>query len=553
MITKRKIILVSILSLLITFMHVAGWQLSMGMGASMLQSAFFRNIGVLTPLQCTVWALVEFLLLTVVFYALFHLGEKISFTTRRNPFNSKYLWIAAYLFLCAIWYFFLWCCYPGYCNYDTLYQLIQVMYDDVPYNAHHPLLHTLFSGGLITLGYRIDSTDLRLGIFIVNAVQILIVSMCFTYALRYVYIRTRNMILTVSAFCFFAFCPTIVMFAISPTKDVLCYSLLTVGVIQLTNLYRTLEAGNKTTLFNWLFPGIMLTLSCLIRKNIIYAVLVFAFVALLFFRKETKKQMLLYFSIFLLSTLINKGLLVALDAIPGEVDEALCVPYQQIARLYMEKGPEAFTEAEQALLSQVIPLENLGGYNPIFADPVKSNFAPGLDTLLAYKWDYIKFWIKKGIEYPDIYIESLLYNTYQAWYPWTVPGGANVYYFETMWNDENGTPFLPAVYDFFRDISDGSFSSIPVVRMIFSIGTMFWIAVITWFYNLWRKNTSVALPHLLVLLICCTNFLGPVSLVRYYLILFYLLPVYLAETFPVNRQSIAMQNAINESEKELSA
>lgn len=527
MLEKRKVIVSTVLSLVITFLHVAGWQISMDYGSSVHQSEFFQNIGVLETWQCLVWGMIEWVVLNVLFYRMFTVLEIRAERSVKERGEIKYLWIYVFVVLLAIWYFFLWGCYPGYYNYDTGNQLIQVLYDEVPYNAHHPLLHTLFSGGLITLGYRIDSTDLVLGVFLDNAVQMFLLAICLTYSLRYVYRRTYNMVLTVASFCFYAFCPPIVMFALSPTKDVLCYGVLLVAIIRLRELYGKIGEGQSPAFKDWLCSGGLLALSSLIRKNIIYAVVVFALCSLLMVKKERKKQSVMFLCTILLCYSVDKTLMFALEAIPGSVNEALCAPYQAMARLCNEKGEEAFTEEEYALLSAIVPPESLSYYDPVMADGVKANFNPGLETLLENKGDYIKLWVKKGIEYPDVFLESILYNTYQAWYPGTmIMDHSGVRYFDvTDWDDEYAKPNWQGLYDYYKDVRWGEYAKYPVVRLLFAIGTMFWITIITWFYSIWRKDKTAILALLLVLLVCGTNFLGPVSDVRYYLILFYVVPV----------------------------
>ena len=534
--SKRNIIIVSILSILITFMHIEGWQISMDYGSSVHQSEIFQNIGVLESWQCILWGMIEIPVLAFLFYVLFSRMEKRSIERPAKTINSKadkWIWPLAFVALYAIWLFFLWGCYPGYFNYDAENQLVQVLYDEVQYNAHHPLLHTLFSGGLITLGYRIDSTDLTLGVFIVNAVQMFIVSLCLSYTLRFIYKQTRSWILTGLSFAFFAFCPPVVMFAMSPTKDVLCYTMLLMAFIHLIELINSLEKGDDIKWYRWILIGLFLTLSCLIRKNIIYAIIVFIPFSILLLKKERKKQILLYVTVVIIYLVVDKGLLVTLNAIPGSVNEALCVPYQQIARLYIMEGEDAFTDEEYELLSELVPPEALNCYDPVMGDHTKANFNPGLDTLKANKWTYLKFWIKKGMEYPQIYIDALLYNTYQAWYPGTqITEYRRVRYFDiTDWERTYGKPHWQGLFDFYESIRYGEYTKYPVIRLLFVPGTMLWIALVSLFLGVWKKNRSVIVSLLLILLVCCTNFLGPVSDVRYYLILFYAMPVCLAFLF----------------------
>ena len=317
------------------------------------------------------------------------------------------------------------------------------------------------------------------------------------------------------------------MFAMSTTKDIICYSFLLVAFLHMFHIYETYQANQKPRIWSFLYAGIFLLLSCLIRKNIIYAFVIFAVLALLLFRTARLKQLLLYLSVIISFFLIDKALLLGFQAIPGSINEMFSVPYQQIARLYVLEGKEAFTEEEYLILSELVPPTALTCYDPVMGDHTKINFYPGLETLLADKGRYISLWIKKGLEYPKIYIDSILYNTYQAWYPATsLKDNRGVRYFDiTGWQQEYSRPHWAGLYEYYVGVRHGSYAQYPVVRLLFSTGTMFWAAIIAFFYCLWRKNTPAALSFFLILLVCATSFLGPVADVRYYLILFYLLPV----------------------------
>ena len=79
--------------------------------------------------------------------------------------------------------------------------------------------------------------------------------------------------------------------------------------------------------------------------------------------------------------------------------------------------------------------------------------------------------------------------------------------------------------EFYRKISlEYYYQKIPVIRALFAIGTYFWLAVILFFYGIRRRRAEIWNSWLLVLALCLTVFLGPISLVRYYLLLFYAAP-----------------------------
>ena len=61
---------------------------------------------------------------------------------------------------------------------------------------------------------------------------------------------------------------------------------------------------------------------------------------------------------------LNKGLMAAVDAAPGSAAEALSVPFQQITRVYMDKGEAAFTQEELDYLYTCIDKEDFAMYDP---------------------------------------------------------------------------------------------------------------------------------------------------------------------------------------------
>jgi len=121
-------------------------------------------------------------------------------------------------------------------------------------------------------------------------------------------------------------------------------------------------------------------------------------------------------------------------------------------------------------------------------------------------------------------------------------------YFDfTEWNEEYGKPHWPALFDFYENFGNGGYTKIPLLRLLFTTGTMFWVFLIAWFYSIWRKDRPSVLAYLMVFLVCGTNFLGPVADVRYYLILFYLLPVCLSTLLP--KHKITAEAIVEEPEQ----
>jgi len=539
---KRTRIIVLILAVLFTAMQLTGWQISMRYGTSVHRNAFFQNIGMLSGAQLVLGAVFEMAFwYAVIDFSFYFLGKrkKGRRTGKKRSditgISERRLWLLTGigLFLCLL--AGLLACFPGIYTYDAQGQLGQAMYPEVAYTMHHPLLHTLFMGKIITFGYRISGENLAAGIFLHSIVQMLICTAIFTYAVRFVWNITGKRWLAITAFLYYAFFPTVVMFTFCTTKDVLCSAFLHLMAILVYEMYQDMDSflAQKGKTAFLILSGVLM---CLFRNNGIYAIVLMALFTGLFFRQNLKAIWLIFIPVAFLSVLSNKGLQAALQARSASMLEASSVPIQQLARVYHEEGEGGFTGEELELLYQAVPAEKLQGYTPTISDSVK-NFVRFDDVVMGQKGEYFKLWLKKGIRYPGEYIASFLDNTYQAWYPGTsvvrYPGEAESDYleiegFDTVEKDSK----IEWLYDiYYRIATEFSYQKFPGVRLLFSIGAMFWAVLFTWFYGIWRKDKGIMAALLLILCFCITCFLGPTVLVRYYLNLFYIFPVCLAFLF----------------------
>lgn len=538
----RRICLVSVLSLFLTTMQIVGWQTSMKNGTSIHSSSFFQNIGQLKFGQCVFLGVAEFLIFGTLIYLAFTrlekncICEETAISTSRKSF-----WIGTGIILYCVYLLYLLCCYPGFYNYDVGNQIPQVLYAEVPYSAHHPILHTLIEGGIISLGYKLYSVDLTFGIFLYCAFQMAICAVCFTYCIYFVYKYTHKKGITLASFIFYAICPPIVMFAMSTTKDVICYTVLLMAVLVMFDIYQRLRYEHIGT-HRWVQLGGLLTLACLFRKNIVYAIAVFTVIILVSVKKEWKQQFFVYVGTILLACLVNKGLIFITNASEGSPMEALSIPVQQIARLYNYEGEEAFEAEELELLYSFIDKDMLPCYDPFISDGIKYAFWLHYDSIIEKKLDFFSLWAKKGLQYPTVYMMAFVDNTYQAWYPGTVlkDGRGSRYFDITDWQNEYGRPMFVPLYNFYKNIyTETSYQKYPIIRLFFSIGFMLWTVLIAWFYGLWKREWGILAALGLVLCVSITNLAGPVSDVRYYLLSFYVFPLSIGVFFNQGKYNIS--------------
>lgn len=538
---KRRRIIVLILACLFTLMQLTGWQISMRYGTSVHRNAFFQNIGMLSGIQFVFAAFIEaafwYAVIDVSFYLLggrkrnrhAKKGEKY---TAPDTISGRKGWILVGVGLFCCLFLGLLGCWPGIYAYDAQGQLAQAMYPEVEYATHHPLLHTFVMGKIITIGYHVFGENLSMGVLMYSVIQMLICTVIFTYSIYSIWIITRRKWLTVVAFLYYAFFPTVVLFTFCTTKDVLCSAFLHLMVLLVYEIYQDTNGFfiQKGKVILLIFSGVLM---CLFRNNGIYAVALMAIFASVSFPKKWRLGCVVFIPIMLLSFLSGKGLQAVLHAEISSMAEAFSVPIQQIARVYNEEGEEAFTEEELGLIYRAVSAEVLLGYQPMISDDVKYAIQFN-EEVVTHKGEYVRLWMNTGVRNPKEYMLSFLDNTYQAWYPGTCitryPERSESDYLDIEGFDTvEKEPKIQWLYDIYHKIAAEFFyQKIPGLRLLFSVGAMFWVVLFTWFYGIWKKDSGIMAALLMILCFCATCFLGPTVLVRYYLNLFYIFPVCIA-------------------------
>lgn len=533
---RRTRIIVLILAVLFTAMQLAGWQISMRYGTSVHQNAFFQSIGMLSGPWLVLAAVFETAFwYAVIDFSFYFLGRRKKRVTAKAGECGRKIWLITGVMLFGCLFFGLLGCWPGIYSYDAQGQLAQAMYPEVGYATHHPLLHTLFMGKIITFGYQISGENLGVGILMYSIIQMLVCTVIFTYAIYFIWKITGKRWVAMVAFFYYAFFPTIVLFTFCTTKDVLCSAFLHLMAMLTYEMYQDMGTfwKQKTKVILLIVSGVLM---CLFRNNGVYAVVLMILSAGIIFRKNMRAVCFVLIPIAVLSVLSNKGLQRLLGAEKSSMAEAFSVPIQQIARVYKEEGEAGFDSDELELIYQAVSAEILNEYQPMISDDVKHAIQFN-EAVVVQKKEYLKVWLCTGIRYPGKYIASFLDNTYQAWYPGTsvtrYPERSKSDYldiegFDTVEKD----PKIQWLYDvYYKIAAEYSYQKIPGVRLLFSIGAMFWIVLFTWFYGIWRKDKGIMAALLLILCFCATCFLGPTVLVRYYLNLFYIFPVCIAFLF----------------------
>jgi hypothetical protein len=459
--------------------------------------------------------------------------RKLLLWTKLLRCKQKWLLLWLGLFLC--WAFLLFALYPGFFNYDAWTQLSQAGYLDI--TTHHPPLHTAFVAMIGVLGLLTQNWNFACAAHLL--VQMALVLGVFTFSIYKLRRWGASQVTCFLAAGFYLVFPVPVLFSMSVTKDVLYSAACLLFLILFVDMLRIGKVFFKSPFcILRLFAAGFLLLA--LRNNALYAFLPFAALAVLF-AKGFRWKLSALLSGVVLAFLLYSGPLFALVGIaPGSKAEAYSVPVQQLAAVW-NKAPQTYDSEQLSQLYRFIDPGALPKYKPRCADVVKAAFhAPNSKETYVAFWG---LWLRIGCRTPGVYINAFLQNTVSAWYPNSIIDGyqgqkkyaeAETSYFEYV-NDYHKMTFapkIPIINAYFHNISTKqTVNNTPLVSLLFSIGFQLWLLVLTFCYAWRRKDLTRLLPIALALLLCATMFLGPMVLVRYYLLLFFAFPFTIASFF----------------------
>lgn len=419
------------------------------------------------------------------------------------------------------------CEWPGNFNVDAPYQLTNVITGD--YKTHHPLAHTLLMGKAYEFGCSIGNA--AAGYQIYTLIQMLVLSSAFAYAGLYLYRKFTIKSVWLVIVIWYALFPIHMVFAITSTKDVLFAAFFLYFIIF---LIRCFVDGEK---FKWFdYVGFLLggTGALLYRNNMSYALIVAGILTLLIIKGWKKKifGLGMFVGIYLLASLLNHAMIEATDAYEGgKYRESLSVPLQCLARVAAYRHSE-LDEATYQEICMYMEEEQIKAYNPYISDPVKNT---ANEVLLETNFvNFLKLFIKTGLQFPDEYVESILTNTMGFWYPLNqgryVSADVATYHMTIGMGEEIVKESkLPIADEFFRWMFfHQNYRNLPLVGYLIRNAVYFWgvIAYLSWCIT--KRKRNVWVPGLFMFVYIMTCFAGPTAAIRYVYCIVVTMPVLLS-------------------------
>lgn len=422
--------------------------------------------------------------------------------------------------------------YPGFFVYDAQTEVTEVF--TRTFTTHHPLLHVLLLGGIISAVHKVTGSY-NAGICTYLVLQMLVMTAVFALVILYLRkFRVRRGI-RIAAFLFYGLFPTIVMYTLCSSKDGLFSAFLLLLALLLMQLRRDPETFLRSRRH---VAALILSalLMMLMRNNGFYGYLVFVPFGIFFLRKEWKKVIPLLALPVALYLLVNSALTAAVHAQSGEHQEMLTVPIQQLARTW-QASPENFSSEDLEVLYSYLSEEGLRHYTPRISDILKTYF-----NNQQYAQDsasFWKLWQKTGEKNPATYLNAWFLTSYGYWYPGAV---INVYQGNTVFTftykdssyfgyevEAPGTrhSLIPVLDTFYRRLSIEKFQqNIPGISLLFAPAFWFWVMLWYALRALQQRKAEKVYWMLPVFLTVLTVLLGPTYLVRYVVILWYIVPLY---------------------------
>jgi hypothetical protein len=428
--------------------------------------------------------------------------------------------------------------YPGLFAYDVRGQIPQEM---GRYSTHHPLLHTFFLKAFYWLGKEIGSYNT--GMAISTFLQMALFALALAYAIQYMINKRIKKSIIIAVLLFFSVIPIFSIMAVSMTKDILFAAAFVASFVKVLELNET--GLKKLKIKDWMLILGLLTLTSLLRSNgkyAVYALLAVMFLKSVFNRVEIKQNYFLAVTTALLITVSNTALIAVTKARTVSKNEMMSVPYQQLARTY-KYDIGSFSSNDLAILKTLIP--KIMYYNEHKSDSIKGS-ATVFNSYINQKlfWEiYIRYMLKK----PDRYLEAFLINTIGYWYLDDISssqmygkradGGINDDFGLFLMDTKGGfgvtheSKFQLLDSAIKKLFHENKYQNIPVVAVIFNMGTYFWFFVMFLFYCIQTKNSQIFIPCVFILAYMATVFAGPCALFRYALPYIICLPPFMVAVY----------------------
>lgn len=386
--------------------------------------------------------------------------------------------------------------YPGVITYDSVQQLDQV-YGTAALSNHHPLAST----ALIWLFCRFGSlfTDSRTGqIAFYSAFQMaaLDASFCYLIAVLRRHGAGRGMI--TGTILFFALMPIHAKYAVSMWKDILFAAFALTFCVSLFELLTgSGRMRQKRRAGTYILFGIACAGFCLLRTNGLLAFIPVTAVLLIIGRFFAKYRVpaRVCTAALLTCACIVYIIYPACGVRQPDCLEALSIPIQQISCVIADGGD--LTEEQLSELGRVVDISAVKDkFMPEVDDFIKQLIRQkdGEEYISAHKAEFLKLWVKIGLQNPRLYIEEYFCQVGGFFYPssrWIV--------MDLTYHNDLGLKASPVYLFAMQGLFTASWQDFFLdgqMSALWTIGGQFWVFAAAFLYCAARRRRDLYVYYL---------------------------------------------------------
>ena len=335
-------------------------------------------------------------------------------------FWAKKPFAKAFLILGVFYLPFLICSYPGNLCYAVIGQIEQVSAQT--FSTHHPLLHTLFVGGMVELGEKLFSSK-EIGLFLYVILQSILLLAAFATTITVLSKQNVKPAYLWGLLILYLFTPIYTNLSTTAVKDIPFTAFVLFYIVFYSLILSKPELTCKPSVH---IPFVLVQIGVITMRNNGLPLIVLsglAAVAYLLFKKTNAKTILLSVGGFLAESILLSTILLALvgnglHATKGSRGEIFSLPFQQTAYT-LTVARDTLSEKEIASIETVLGDTQviINSYDKDIADPVKEQFRK--DSSVKDLLGYLKTYAIVGIRHPFLYAKAFFIHTH-GWYCPTV-------------------------------------------------------------------------------------------------------------------------------------
>lgn len=454
--------------------------------------------------------------------------------------------ITLWCLVTAFWIPYFVAYFPGVYWYDTFWQLMEYYDPSVPFTDHHPFMMTYLYVGFAHIGKALFNNAIY-GLYLLVLVQSLLSTLAIACTVCYTGKYNTPWKCRFFIAAFLTLFPIIPMMSMSLAKDTFNTPFFVFFSIAFCELWRTQGEILKSVSFNVFFILDVLAVS-LTKKTGMYIIVLALLLLACFVVKHwsCKIATIVLGSVpyLVVGIIVPTFILPALHIAPGESNEILAVPMQQVANVVHDhKDDLSAAEIDKIQQTYHMDIDQLqGAYCWYKADPIKGQELSSKDVHAL-----ITTWMKQLVKHPGDMIAGWG-GLSVAWFSFNVASGEerdlsmmlpinnSKHHYQNIeqyipWTDN--TKAGNAIGRFYAD----TLSATPIFNIIWQ--KAFWATILPcaiMFLILRSKKNKLNLlmlnlPMFITMLVL---FAGPISThteaTRYVLPMLYIIPLFLSLT-----------------------